>query len=160
MLVVVVRTKLREADADRHVAPGRVLQREAVDRRTDALHRGVPAHDVLLRQEHDELLAAEPIDAVARAELALDRPNDRLERFVAREVAVGVVVVLEMVEVAHRDGARTPVAARLLAKREQVLGERAAVLRAGERRRRARRRTGARCRAGAAGFAPGAPGGR
>src|SRR5207302_1735426 len=51
------------------------------------------------RQQCDELLAAEPADQVVRPRLLPDHGGHRLEHVVPREVPVGVVDPLEVVEV-------------------------------------------------------------
>ena len=67
-----------------------------------------------VRQEHGELVAAEPGDHVAGAQRALDPLRDDLEQPVADLVAEGVVDLLEPVEVEEEQRERLAAAGALL----------------------------------------------
>ncbi len=56
-----------------------------------------------LRQQDRELFTAEPAGQVITSQLLAQRTGDRLERLVARQVAVGVVDHLEMIYVHQGD---------------------------------------------------------
>ena len=74
--------------------------------------RGARRRDV--DQEQHELLTAEAADHVVSSRLTPQHVRDGDQRPVAGQVAVGVVVGLEQVQVQDRDGPRQPVALRLL----------------------------------------------
>ena len=86
-----------------------------------------------VRQEHRELVAAEARHQVCFPQPARQRPGDRLERVVARLVAVRVVDPLEVVEVDHHQARHLAVALRARDLQVQVVLEQAAVAQAGER---------------------------
>ena len=62
------------------------------------------------RKQHDELVAAEPGDRVDRAQDRAEPGSDLREHDVADRVPVGVVDLLETVEVDQQDGERTALA--------------------------------------------------
>ena len=72
-------------------------------RGAEALDRPLRVRERLLGQEDDELLAAVAVDAVALAELALERLGHPAQHVVAREVTEMVVVRLEAIDVADRE---------------------------------------------------------
>src|SRR6476661_3224622 len=70
--------------------------------------------EVVLAQQHDELLAAVASERVARAQLRTPGGGRLLEEAVPGLVAMVVVVGLETVEVEDRDADRVRLAGRLL----------------------------------------------
>ena len=99
----------------------------------ETLGRGDGSVEVFVRVEDDELFAAVPVRGVLGAEVGGEDRGDLLERGVAVAVAVGVVVGLEVVEVAHRDAVRAVVAPSAGVERGEVFLEPAAVAELGER---------------------------
>src|SRR4051812_24442219 len=79
---------------------------ERLHRRTNAIHGVRRVLRGLLRKNDDELLAAVAIHSVARAHRVAQRGGDLLERDVAREMPVAIVVRLERVDIA--DGGAVP----------------------------------------------------
>ena len=70
------------------------------------------------REQHDELLAAEPADQVAVPDLVAQRVGHRLQHLVTGDVPVGVVDPLEVVEIEHQHATRAvlPAVARCSAR--------------------------------------------
>ena len=107
--------KRRDADARRHAAPalGRSDGRLVADRAHEVGRDALRARLVDVRQEHGELVAAEPGEDVRLAQPAAQRRRDRQDELVAGVVAERVVDVLEVVEVEHEQRAARPVAGDL-----------------------------------------------
>ena len=78
--------------------------------RADALEGDAGARLGLLGQEHQELFAAVAVDLVAAPQALGDRAGHGAEGLVAGEVAVMVVVALEVIDVAERGGVGVAVA--------------------------------------------------
>ena len=88
---------------------------------------------VVSGQQHDELLAAVARDDVHRALLPLEQAGELLEHPVAHQVAVGVVDLLEVVDVDHHAGEHGGVPGGAVHLLLQLLHQRAAVEAVGER---------------------------
>ncbi len=80
-----------------------------------------------------ELVAAEPGQGVAGAAATAQDVGNFLDQAVAGRVAIGVVDLLEVVEVEHQDRAGGALASRPRHRQVEVLVEAAAVLQAGQR---------------------------
>ena len=65
-----------------------------------------------VRQERRELVAAVAVDALSPAHHPAHARREAREQRVAREVAVGVVHLLEAVQIDHRDAGRAAARAR------------------------------------------------
>ena len=126
----------RDAHADGH-ARTRSPRPERLDLRLQAIRHGARLGPPEPRQERGELVAAVPVDAVARldADRGGERVRHRHEEPVAGRMAEAVVEDLEPVEVEHEQGERPGEGrpAGALEERGQVGLERPVVQRAGER---------------------------
>ena len=87
----------------------------------------------LLGQDAQELLAAVAVERVAGTSLLLELRRNHLKDLVARLVAVGVVVSLEVIDVEERQAVAVPVANRACLEQSQVLREGSPVAESGER---------------------------
>ena len=125
-----MRRALRHPDARRHLPAVERLGRHAG---ADALgHQGRGRHR-RLEQHHQELLAAVAGDAIHRAGLLAQDVGDLDERRVPGGVALGVVVLLEVIDVRQQHRDRAPQAARPLRLGGQRTHQIAAIVQAGER---------------------------
>ncbi len=95
-------------DADRHaqVDRGRQADRRGFDGAPDALGHGHAERGLAARQHHGELFAAVAGQSVHRPDAAVQGPRHASQDLVAREVAIGVVDLLEMVDVEHQQQRR------------------------------------------------------
>ena len=113
----------------------RALEHEAVllERRAQPLRRPVRVLGVGAGQDHHELLAAVAGRLIALAQVLVEQPRERAQRRVARRMAVGVVELLEVVEVEDHEPEAAGRAAVLVRDRgAQELGERAPVVEPGQ----------------------------
>ena len=87
------------------IGPAVALDADVGDAAADALGDGLRGGRIRAVQDHDELLAPIAADDIRLAQLRLDRRDDAREARIAGGVAVGVVDLLEVVEVEeqHRD---------------------------------------------------------
>ena len=123
---VATRRERRQANADRQVwvsAARGVLDGEALDRRTDAIHRRFRVGSGLFPEHDQKLFASVAVDVIGAPEAALDATRDAPKSLVAGEVSVVVVVELESVEIAHRDDCAAAVARDLGLQGREVLLE-------------------------------------
>ena len=124
-LVAVVLVEQRDADGDRH-ADDLALEDEAalLDLLAQPLGERARALEVRLREDDGELLAAVAREDLVAPDALLDDARHLLEDVVAREVAVDVVDLLEVVDVEHQEAEVAHVAARahqlLVERLEQV----------------------------------------
>ena len=97
----------RHADTDRDPPTGQLLDRHP---RPDTLRHDCRRSYRGLEQHHQELLPAVSRDAVHAARRLPQAVRDPRERCVAGRVAVGVVVLLEVIDVCqqHREGSPEP----------------------------------------------------
>lgn len=125
-----------DADAQRERPRARhrgVSNRERLHCCADPFHRLDRIRHALLGKDDQELFAAVAEDQVARANRLENGRRHSLQRDVAREVTVPVVVVLEVIDVAHRNGERAHVAGSVGGDPPQLLVERESVSEPGER---------------------------
>src|SRR5690606_27156453 len=100
-------SRLQSADADAAGNDKRRVQRfpvEALDGLADLLADLDRARGGGLREAEQELVAAIARDDIDAAALALEYPRDDTQHVVREHVGEGVVDVLELVDVEHRDG--------------------------------------------------------
>src|SRR5437016_3408236 len=116
----------RFSAARQRVGPQCVIQQFAVD----AFNRGGVC-DFL--EDHEEFVAAEPRDEIGRPQLGAQAPRHFHEELVADVMAVGVVDLLEAVQVDERAGEPRAVAPRALDGLLQGRGEAGTVGKPGER---------------------------
>jgi hypothetical protein len=98
----------READARADRERAAVDRDRLAQQREHALGRGRRLAGGRVRQQHGELVAAEPRDEIAGAQRAAQAPRHLDEQRVARQVPEAVVDRLEVVEVDEQDGDRRP----------------------------------------------------
>ena len=79
--------------------------------------------DVDRRQHDEELLAAQPVGELERAQLAAQRRGDLAQHRVAARVAVLVVDALEVVDVEDDERDRLAAQARLLGELAEAVGQ-------------------------------------
>src|SRR5581483_3096400 len=123
-LVVESRFSRRRRDAEAHRDAQAPAHGVALDPEAQALGHRRRLLEAGARQQHQELLAADAVGEIERAQLLAQHVGDVLQDGVSRHMTVGVVDVLEVVEVAHDQPDRLARAARDLRELERAVLQR------------------------------------